>query len=281
MEEQDTKVKNSPDESPKINISELAGQLGLSEKYLNNQLSGDETREEALVKLAKTAVNAQKKLGEQGSLLSKYKGMIEKNPLEGNIEPPIEPPKKDEGTTLDLEKEENIDKLMNLLENADTIETKQKELMAQQEKIGANWENIEQQGKNAYSSIIERDRRQRCSDSYSRLEKRVGLEVASKYYDPNNPTKSVIGQVLEGDLSGESPAVRTYTQKLRTLAFSTKDPVEKVFMEIGDKDDKIKYLSEEPPWTEGAGKSNLGEAGKNTEEDKKFWKEFDRYKPEK
>jgi len=254
--EKENKGNINPSDT-KVDIKALSEEMGIDEKFLNSKLSGDETTSEALIKIAKDYHSAQGKITEQGQLLKSYKDKMESF-AETTLAETTLPVKGEGGTPVKIDMSK-VDELVAIMENTDKYKSTVEEGLSQAETLKAELSAIKAQSQSATAQLLGRFRAQQYKEGYNSLETRVGEEIAKKYFDLENPDNSIIGQILSGKVEGNDDE-KEWATNIRKTALGTTKPIEFIFNNVATEEERIAFLSKQPPQTEGpGGRTNLGE----------------------
>jgi hypothetical protein len=241
----------------KVDIKALSEEMGIDEKFLNSKLSGDETTSEALIKIAKDYHSAQGKITEQGQLLKTYKDKMESF-AQTTIAGETAPETKEDGTPVKIDMSK-VDELVAIMEDTKKYKSTVEEGLSQAEALKTELSAIQAQSQSATTQLLGRFRAQQYKEGYNSLETRVGEEIAKKYFDLENPDNSIIGQILSGKVEGNDDE-KEWAINLKKTAQATTNPIAFIFNNVATEAERMEFLSNQPPQTEGSGgRTNLGQ----------------------
>lgn len=120
-----------------------------------------------------------------------------------------------------------------------------------------------------HSSQEVRIRDKRLQEGFEEFKEMLGEAEAVALYDPDNPQKTGIGQLLHpesiDDSTPEGKRIKGWAQRRSPLCYDYVNPVLGALRLVGTGDTMTKAFGEKAPETEGAGKATLGEAKPKSE----------------
>jgi len=115
-----------------------------------------------------------------------------------------------------------------------------------------------------HSSQEVRIRNKRLQEGFEEFKEMLGEAEAISLYDPDNPSKTGIGQLLHpesiDDSTPEGRKEKEWAQRRSPFCYDYVNPVLGALRFLGMGDAMTKAFGEQAPETEGAGKATLGDA---------------------
>lgn len=247
MEDQDT-PKKAPEKGT-LDLDLLAKELDVDKKLLENSLTGDETQEEALKKLAKKSANAQREMSktkQEKADLEKQLEDFAKETTKKAVETEEETEVKKEPETVEVQKTtEETSKIK------EDMEKLRKELGIVQGEVAKTKTESRQMREEQVNQV----RKQKIKNGFNWLMTTFGDERAYELFNPINPKESPVGRILHPD-----------TNKNAELYLAEDDPVKlatvKYLTDMGLSEDMTKALKSPASLTETPGGNVPSEKGK-------------------
>jgi hypothetical protein len=254
MDNQDTS-KETPEKGT-LDLDLLAKELDVDKKLLENSLTGNETREEALTKLAKKSANAQKEMS---------KTKQEKVDLEKQLENFVKETTKksieaEDGGKKEIEEETNTTetKIEKPAEDTSKIKEDIEKLRKELGIVQGEVEKTKTESRQMREEQVNQIRKEKVKNGFNWLMITFGEERAYELFNPINPKESPIGRILHPD-----------TNKNAELYLTEDDPVKlatvKYLTDMGLSEDMSKALQSPTSLTETPGGNVPTEKGKEQE----------------
>jgi hypothetical protein len=258
LKDQNTQDKTASG-SGKVDINVLAKELGTPEEFLQTRLTGEETRDEALLKLSKSTVEATKMTdqlkGEKSALLKERDSFREL--AEKSLKQTTEPPTGKVGTgtedKLTPEEEQEVEELLEMVKKADEIK---KDITAIKKDLDVTKGEVSVT-KNYALSQSAQIRAQKLREGKDWLKRTFGEQRANEYFNEDAPAKSPLGRFFDPSLCTDK-GERALAEKLSAIAWEFENPVEMAIRMLAERSELGSAFSKQISETEGAGRSHEG-----------------------
>jgi len=276
---QDTQGQNAPDIGTRVDeyATKLdAGNPDKAKTFLQNTYTSEELvdilaqKSPVVEKSVKKAYNADLSRAGKQSELDMMKNLARQSKSSSG-----EPTAKNADTgskgELTPEEEKFLASMVDRIESIEDFDKRYAEIDEKLKHAESRTHSLE----SMYSSQEIRIRNKNLREGFEELKDTLGEAEALSLYDPDNPTKTGIGQLLHPELIDDSTPdgkdMKEWAQRRSPLCYDYVNPFLGALRFLGTEDVMIKAFGKQAPETEGAGKATPGEAVMKGEELKKHF----------